>query len=82
MKPSDKEGDGMAMKLSERGPIYQERCDALSAQAGPYHVNITNEVAQLEGENGALKRGIKHIRKQTTEIAIAQMCNILLGETA
>ena len=29
-------------------------------------------------EIAALKRGIEHIRKQTTEIEIVQMCDILL----
>ena len=50
----------MAIKLSERGPIHQTRDDALSAQAGPYCVNVTNEVAQLEAENTALKRESKN----------------------
>ena len=34
---------------------------------------------ELEVEIAALKRGIEHIRKQTTEMAIVQMCDILLA---
>ena len=40
-----------------------------------------DKVAQLEAEIVALKRGIGYIHNLTTETAIAQTCDILLGES-
>ena len=39
---------------------------------------LREALLESKEENAKIKRGIEHIRKQTTEIAIVQMCDMLL----
>ena len=68
------------MKLSEQGPIYQTRDDKLSAQAGPYHVNVTNEVAQLEAGIALKADYIKRLEAENEELEAQLSLSISMYE--
>ena len=62
------------MKLSEQADRLREFVRMAGSAS-----RVEQLVLDLADENAALKRGIEHIRKQTTEMAIVQMCDILLA---